>query len=219
MVCGRSAGTCAAGRLVAVGIPLVVALAAWLWVGPALAASPTLSGKLWIVAAGANAGFPVPSATPDATFTTNHAVFIGEGAELGNVNIKFHYTIGPFLKSVAAVSRLTFSGQFNSVLNGVASAATVLSDGVGGGNAGTYGTFIELKGQVPLFDGQVISISHDDGVALEIDGSTVSGFTSGSSFPRTENVTFTGTGGVHTIDLAYVEDAGGPALLVFSPVP
>ena len=183
-------------------------------------AATTLSGKLWIVAVNTSASFPPPNPTPDATFTTNHAVFIGDGADPTNTKLSIHYTIGSFLASSHPVSTLVFSGLVNPVLGSAVTASTLLSNGVSdGGPTGTYETFIELTGSVRLVVGEDIVLTHDDGVSLKIDGSSVCCFTTGPTFPTAERSRFTGATGAHTIDLVYVETQGGPAELIFSPVP
>jgi hypothetical protein len=89
-------------------------------------AATTLSGKLWIVAVNTSASFPPPNPKPDATFTTNHAVFIGDGPDPTNTKLGIHSTIGSFLASSHPVSNLVFSGLVNPVLGRAATASTLL---------------------------------------------------------------------------------------------
>jgi hypothetical protein len=198
---------------------LAVTGASVLAVGSASAAT-ILSGKLWIVAVGTPATFPPPSATPDATFVTNHVAFIGDGPDPTNTKLRIRYTISSYLASVQPVANLRFSGHVNPVIHRVVTSTTPLSDGVAdGGPQGTYETFIELTGRVSLTNGEEVVVTHDDGVSLKVDGTEISGFTSGPTEPVSERFTLTGTTGLHTIDLVYVEEDGGPAELIFSPVP
>jgi hypothetical protein len=80
---------------------------------------------------------------------------------------------------------------------------------------------IELTGPVKLVNDQQISVLHDDGVALKIDGIPVAGFNSYRTPPRQESTRFAGSSGVRSLDLlcANATDGGsdnGAWLLFFS---
>jgi hypothetical protein len=53
----------------------------------------------------------------------------------------------------------------------------------------SYGRIIEFTGSLNLTNGQEIQILHDDGVALEIDGTPLAGFSNGANVPLLEYVT------------------------------
>jgi hypothetical protein len=136
------------------------------------ASAQTFQANVWIVEVpqAATVSFPVP--TPDVTLQTNGIAYIGQQ---GNC-----ITIGKFLSTCstptipAGVSNgLKFSGLPNPNLhNTAANANTHL-------NNTHYGELIEFTGTVNLTNGQPIQILHDDGVALQIDGVPITGFSSG----------------------------------------
>jgi len=179
------------------------------------ASAQTFQANVWIVEVpqAATVSFPVPTATPDVTFQTNGIAYIGQQWNC--------MTIGKFLSTCstptipAGVSNgLKFSGLPNPNLhNTAANANTHL-------NNTHYGELIEFTGTVNLTNGQPIQILHDDGVALQIDGVPITGFSSGVNVPLSEFVTFTGTTGPHNIDLLYGNTAGNTndgAWLLFFP--
>jgi hypothetical protein len=81
----------------------------------------------------------------------------------------------------------------------------------------TWGILIEFTGTANLAKGQEISILHDDGVALEIDGQRISGFDPLPTAPLLESAIFAGPSGVHTFDLLYANADGGGAWVLFYP--
>lgn len=185
---------------------------------PSIAWCGQFSGTLWIVSSsGLAATFPVPSATPDATFTTAHLSFFMNAPSPNDIpyapNLK--NSVKGFLDSADGVADLTFSGLTNSVLDAVVGPATPVVNS-SSSSYGTYGVYIELTGQVNLIKDEYITVTHDDGVSLMIDGSLVSGLTSSNTPAIAEVVQFTGTTGLHTIDLVYVNSVG-LGLLSFSP--
>jgi hypothetical protein len=168
----------------------------------------SIQGTLWVVSetTAANVTFPPPAAIPDATFTTNGIAYIGQ--EPGQ-----DYEIGQFLgKGGTAVYGLTFSGLSNPNLPGGAAASGKIP--MSGHN---YGVIIEFTGTTNLTNGLPINILDDDGVALEIDGSPISGFDSSIRNASLQSVTFTGTTGLHSFDLLYANAVGGGAWLLFFP--
>jgi hypothetical protein len=179
-----------------------LALAAFLSLTTQFAsAQGSISGKLWVVSPSqaSDVTFPPPSATPDATFTTNGIAYIGQ-------NSTHCYTIGSWLNTCGTPAfGLAFSGLPNPNLHNMTAKTGTKMSGT------NYGVIAEFTGTVNLTNGQGISIIHDDGVSLMIDGVAVSGFDSFITAPILETVTFTGTTGPHSIDLLYANAAGNPA--------
>lgn len=84
----------------------------------------------------------------------------------------------------------------------------------------TYGQILEITGVETFVGGTTYSFTHDDGLTVSIDGTTV------ISSPGAQSnavSTFTTTSGVHTIDIVYGECCGAPATLTsnlpVNPVP
>jgi hypothetical protein len=171
----------------------------------------SIKGKLWVVSyeQAANVTFPPPSATPDATFSTNGIAYIGQ--QPNNC-----YTIGTFIaKCSTAAYNLRFSGEYNPYSGGVVGPSTPMSGGRGRG--GEWGVMIEFTGKVSLSHGQKIYIVDDDGVALEIDGNLIPGFPNGVTGPNLNHEMFHGSTGQHSFDLLYANAQGGGAWLLFFP--
>jgi hypothetical protein len=173
-------------------------------------AQGTFDSKLWVVSPeqAADVTFPAPSATPDATFSTNGIAYIGGGNGC--------YTIEKWVSGCETPAyNLAFSGLPNPNLRNKAAKAGTKMTGPG------YGIIVEFIGTVQLTNGQPIYILHDDGVSLMIDGSLVSGYDPFTTVPVLESVTFTGTTGPHSVDLLYANSAGNPntsgAWLLFMP--
>ena len=183
---------------------------------------PALRGKLWLVSnAGLIAKRPVPEAAPDATFVTRHVSFAVTvpccGATVfNNVN----NTVERFLASAhpdsePPVKDLAFSGLYNSVVGAVVDGNTPVGNSTAA-SYGTYGYYMRLEGTIQLTNGQVITITHDDGVSLWIDGAKVPGFFAGDTGARADTIVFTGLTGAHKIELLHV-NRNGPGFLSFSP--
>jgi hypothetical protein len=200
--------------IIALSLPALVALAGVSHAAGAKA--PNFSGRLWLVSnEGGNllAAPPVPSATPDATFTTTHVAFYMDAPYTNDNAPDINNSVAGFLDSANKVAHLTFSGLQNPVINGVVSAATPITDSTQTGT-GTYGAFIDLIAKVELTNGQFIYLAHDDGLTVQIDGATVGGI-SASGGDRLESLTFTGKTGTHKVEIFYVNLFGG-GLLDFS---
>jgi len=166
----------------------------------------SIQGKLWVVSydQAANVAFPAPSATPDATFSTNGIAYIGQ--QPNNC-----YTVAAFISTCnTAAYDLTFSGETNAYLGGVVGPDTPMS-GPG------WGVMIEFTGTVSLKNGQKIYIVDDDGVALQIDGNPITGFPTGVTAPSVHYELFHGKKGSHSFDLLYANAQGGGAWLLFFP--
>ena len=76
---------------------------------------------------------------------------------------------------------------------------------------------MELTGKVMLTAHEFITITHDDGVSLMIDGELISGPGSGPTNPVGDGVVFAGKTGTHSFDLVYANSCGS-GILSFSPV-
>ncbi len=174
--------------------------------GPSPALSP-IRGKVWVVsvAQASHVAFPTPRVAPDATFITKGIAYLGTAP-------KNCYTLASFLTECGVGGyELKFSGLGNPNLNGEAAGPATAMSGR------TWGILIEFSGTAELANGQDISILHDDGVALEIDGKIVPGFDGGMTSPVLESAVYTGPSAVHSFDLLYANATGGGAWLLFYP--
>ncbi len=166
-----------------------------------------IRGKLWVVslARASNVTFPPPDSIPDATFVTKGIAYIGTSP-------KNCYTVASFLSECSiGAFELKFSGIPNSNLGGTAAGPDTAMSG------DTWGILIEFVGTTSFNNGQEISILHDDGAALEIDGQLIPGFGGLPTSPIMERSRFTGPSGLHTFDLLYANAGGGGAWILFYP--
>ena len=166
-----------------------------------------VQGKVWVVSVSqaSHVMFPPPRAIPDATFTTRGIAYIG-------ISPDNCYTLATFLAECGNRGfELKFSGQGNPNLGGAPAGPTTAMSGR------TWGILIEFTGTANLTHGEELSILHDDGVALEIDGRQIPGFDALPTAPVLESGTFTGPSGVHRFDLLYANADGGGAWLLFYP--
>jgi hypothetical protein len=196
---------------VLLGLAMLVALPIAAWGGP-------FEGKLWLVPnAGLQATFPVPTATPDATFITWHiSLFMNSPYCCGQpFQPDVHNTVAGFLNSAHQVRDLIFSGLFNDDVGAVVGPTTPVVNSTLQ-STGTYGVYIEFTGTVFLHHSESVIIAHDDGVSLMIDGELLPGYSTGSGGTVAEGPNFTGTTGNHTIDLVYT-NYQGPGFLGFGP--
>ncbi len=175
--------------------------------GPINPGLSPIRGKVWVVsiAQASNVTFPPPNAVPDATFMTRGIAYIGNLP-------KNCYTLATFLADCATPAfELKFSGIPNPNLSGKAAGPDTAMSG------DTWGILIEFIGSTTFVNGQEISILHDDGVALQIDGQTILGFDALPTAPLLESPKYTGPSGVHTFDLLYANAGGGGAWILFYP--
>jgi hypothetical protein len=148
-----------------------------------------ISGKLWhvpeVVTFNAVPG-NVPGTGPDMTFDVNSPM---------NFNAT-NATINTWLAS---------SSAFNIVEN---------TPGVGGAQMddGVMGVILEFTGFVTVTNGEVFTVTHDDGLTLIIGGLDL-GFNPGPTAPVTSNATYTGPSGTFAFTLVYAECCEGPAVL------
>jgi DNA-binding winged helix-turn-helix (wHTH) protein len=166
-----------------------------------------IQGRVWVVsvAEASHVAFPPPNRTPDATFTTRGIAYMGWDPD----NC---YTLATFLAQCSNRGlELQFSGIPNPNLGGAAAGPDTTMSGR------TWAVLIEFTGTANLAKGQEITILHDDGAALKIDGQTIPGFDPLVTAPVAESVRFAGLSGVHSFDLLYANAAGPGAWLLFYP--
>ena len=144
-------------------------------------------GQLWHVpeATSQNA-IPanVPLTTPDVEF---------------DVNSPFSFSG----TSVTVAAWLASSAAFNIVENTLGTPASPMDNF-------TEGTLLEFSGMVSVVNGQTITVTHDDGLTLIIDGITVMNHP-GPTWPgTTHTATYTGPTGNFAFEVVYGECCGGP---------
>ena len=151
-------------------------------------ASNTVLGSIWEnyqVGASSASVANIPGTAPNITFTAPSPLDFASG------NL---YTIGEFLNHEAGVNVLTGAGDLgNTMLN----------------------TFFEFSGTVSVTDGQTFTVTHDDGLQLEIGGL----FTVDQPHPTspvTQTFTYHGPTGNEAFVLTYGECCGAPAVLNIS---
>lgn len=149
-----------------------------------------ITGKFWHVPeAVAQNAIPanVPGTTPDVVFDLNSPI---------NLTNAGGSTVQDFLSS---------GGAFNIQENTAGTLASQLDDLV-------VGSLFEFTGFVTVTNGQVFSVTHDDGLTLIIGGLDL-GFGPGPTGPVASNATYTGPTGTFAFQLVYTECCGGPAVL------
>jgi hypothetical protein len=109
--------------------------------------------------------------------------------------------------SVSVGTWLGSSGAFNIVENTPGTLASKMDDGTN-----TQGTLVSFTGTVSVTNGQVFTVTHDDGLTLIIGGLDL-GFNPGPTAPVTTPITYTGPTGTFPFQLVYGECCGGPAVL------
>lgn len=151
-----------------------------------------ITGGLWHVpeavvssATGATPG-NVPGTTPDVTFSVNSPInFFGDSV-----------TVGTWLANGSA---------FGVGENTAGTLASLMDDG-------TVGTIVHFAGFVSVTNGQMFTVTHDDGLTLIIGGVDL-GFDPGPTSPVVSTATYTGPSGNLPFDLTYAECCSGPAVL------
>jgi hypothetical protein len=166
---------------------LAAALALASAASPALAVN-VVSGDLWHVPDSvAQHAIPsnVPSTMPDVTFEVDSPLDFTQPGP-----------IQTFLNS---------GGAFNIVEHTPGTLASPISNGV-------ISTIITFNGVVSVTNGQMFTVTHDDGLTLIIGGVNL-GFNSGPTAPTTSTATYTGPTGTFPFQLVYGECCGGSAVL------
>jgi hypothetical protein len=148
-----------------------------------------VNGKLWHVPeATSQDAIPanVPGTTPDVTFSVD-SPFNFSGTSV---------SVGTWLGS---------SGAFGIAENTAGTLASLMDNG-------NVGTLVSFAGQVTVTNGEMFTVTHDDGLTLIIDGLNL-GFSPGPTSPTTTTATYTGPSGTFAFQLVYGECCGGPAVL------
>jgi PEP-CTERM motif len=149
----------------------------------------TITGNLWHVpeAVTLNA-IPanVPAAAPDVVFDVNSPF------NFSGTNV----SVGAWLAS---------SGAFNIVENTAGTLTSQMDNSV-------VGTLLNFTGFVTVTNGQMFTVTHDDGLTLIIGGLNL-GFSPLPTPPITSVATYTGPSGNFAFQLVYAECCQGPAVL------
>jgi hypothetical protein len=152
-----------------------------------VAQANVISGDLWhIPEVNAQDAVPpnVPSTMPDVTFSVVSPLNF-------NANTP---TVAQWLASGSAL---------DIVENTPGTLASPMDDG-------TTGTIVEFTGIVSIHNGDQVTVTHDDGLTLNIAGSDVI-FAPGPTSAVQTTVTYTGPTGVEPFVLVYAECCGGAA--------
>jgi hypothetical protein len=174
-------------RKIAVGVS-VVAAAVLL---ASTAAHAVVSGKAYFVpeAESQNAVIGFAHGAPNATFTAPTPL---------NFSSAGGFTLGAFLASGGAT--------------GVTGTAADLARNL---DIGTSGTIIEFTGTVTVTTGQTFTVTHDDGLQLQV-GALLVIDQPGPTSPVTQTFTYTGPSGNLSFDLVFGECCGAPSVLNIS---
>jgi hypothetical protein len=157
-----------------------------------LAHANTVIGDLWLVPdATAQNAVPasVPGTTPDVVFQVNSPF------DFSGTNV----TVAAWLAS---------SSAFNIVENTAGTLASLMSNG-------TTSTLLNFTGNVSVTNGDIFTVTHDDGLSLIIGGLLVID-EPGPTSPVTTLFTYTGPTGTFPFQLVYGECCSGPAELQIS---
>ena len=128
----------------------------------------------------------VPGGTPDVTFSVNSPF------NFSGTNV----TVGTWLAS---------SGAFGIVQNTPGTLTSLMDNG-------SVGTLLNFTGNVSVTNGQMFTVTHDDGLTLIIGGVNL-GFNPGPTAPVVTTATYTGPTGNFPFQLVYGECCQGPAVL------
>jgi hypothetical protein len=164
------------------------------------------TGELWINVGNANSSTFASTATvaaqgaPTSTFSAPSSPlrFCSNGtvAECGAGPIDITYTVAGFLASGGATA-ITNPGMLTGQLSNT------------GNNTGTL---FEFTGTVSVTNGEMFTVSHDDGLTLIIDGVTVIN-QPGPTSPTITTATYSGPTGNESYTLVYGECCSSPAVL------
>ena len=202
----------------ALSLILLTGIAALVLSTSAFAASGKIQGKVWVVShdQAANVTFPAPTAIPDITFSTNYIAYLG-GWPKGEAPSAHCFNISKFLGGCAQEAfDLKYSNLPNPYLgNTPVNAKTPM----GGANYGVIMEFTYTETNSSAHTAQM-TIYHDDGIAMEVNGGFISGFFPTTTWPIMESVQVAITPGTTTYDLLYgnVGGKGDGASLVYYSV-
>ena len=157
-----------------------------------------ISGSAWVVTdITAQNAIPgnVPGTPANLTFTV--PTLINFDSRLGgDNNINPNYAIGDWLAT---------GGATNIVYSGGLTSATLL-------DVGGNGMIFDFTGMVTVVNGQTFTVTHDDGLTLNIGALNVINLP-GPHAPITDTLTYTGPSGNLPFELVYGECCGAPAVL------
>jgi len=173
---------------------VVVAATLVLWLNGTAQATP-ITGSLWAVSeATSQNAIPanVPLTAPDVTFDVNAPLDFNP----------LH--IGP-----QTVNEWLLSGSAFNIIGISMDALNRRME-----EPGSMGTIVQFLGLVTVTTGQMITVTHDDGLTLII-GATNLGFPPGpAGFPfDVSTATYTGPSGTFPFQLVYADCCGSPAYL------
>lgn len=148
-----------------------------------------------------DATFPVPTTGLDATAvsgTVNWSLPAGAGSLM-------NFLQSDPTTSVLTCTTTTVMGVTYNCATDVISTGTATTQ-----SATTYGQLLEITGNETFVGGTTYTITHDDGITVRLDGTTIIS----SAGPQSAGVsTFTTTSGLHMIDIVYGECCGNPSEL------
>ncbi len=119
---------------------------------------------------------------------------------------------GTGIQSLCFDSRTASNGYTLGGFLATGGATGISYMGPGAATNSVDNTILQFTGSISVTNGEVFTISHDDGLTLTIGGSP---FVSdpGPTAPVTDNYTYTGPTGTFAFDLIYGECCGAPAVL------
>jgi hypothetical protein len=169
-------------------------------------AHATYIGRSWVVTGteapwlgATNAVFPTPTTGLDATFTSTTVNWSNPPGS-GSLSTFLHSDPGTTVTTCLAVTvPITYNCNTDVISTGTAGTQT----------GDTYGQIIDIMGTEMFISGTTYSITHDDGITVRLDGTTI--ISSPGSQSGTVN-TFTASG-LHTIEILYGECCGNPSTL------
>jgi len=145
---------------------------------------------------------PIPTTGLDATATSGTVDFMNPAGSGSLMN----FLLSDPTTSLTTCTTTTVGAVTYNCATGVMSTGTDTTQ-----SATTYGQILEVTGTALFSGGTTYSITHDDGVTVALDGTTVIS----SPGPQSGTVsTFTTTTGVHSIEIVYGECCGNPADLI-----
>jgi PEP-CTERM motif len=185
--------------------------------GLSASANAQLTGTAYLNTAPAGSG--LNTAATLANFNTAAQA----GNNIGSYTFNLLGTNLTFNSGNPNVTGAQFLATGGAILTSGASAAAQTMSGGNGGNA--WDTYIDIHGVFSSNVNQSITITHDDGIAVYVQGVLLTpGSAQGPTSSSPTTFTLTATAG-QTFDLIYNECCSGPAVLTgllpnaFNPVP
>ncbi len=170
-------------------------------------------------------GTSAPTTLPgpaDAQFTTSSIFYSSYGNPVNGYNGgQNDYTLGTFLgtnNNNTALTNADFTNQSTNFSTNAPYAAGPSNGNLAGnyGSAGTLdNTYILITGTIHVNTGDVLSIVHDDGTNLVVNGVTLITAPGKTAQETSTAAAFAGPSGNYSFSLGYGEVAGPPAILQF----